>query len=260
MGAFAKKVSSLMDDQLARMSSEDLDEMGKQYDTQTLMTTLHESRDPKMMESAAKETNQRLQGGVEVYNSVMSGGGIDDLLGQLKILQTKALNVQRHQVRAQRPAAQNLRDMVFDTGPIDDTYNSRNDKPHQLSYNDAFNANTMRQNSASYALFFKYNADALSGAAMRCKHEHVAHLYNLQVLYLLLLMANKCAMVLHTFYFIEFAIKTDSATLSKMEIKSKHNVLRRRLQMNCGDSNDSTALSEMGTNNALRWRQSAGVC
>merc|ERR1712087_131942 len=201
-----------------------------------------------MMESAAKETDQRLQGGdSEVYNSVMSGGGIGDLLGQLnsleEILQTKALNVQRHQVRAQRQAGQNLRDMVFDTGAIDDTYNSRNDKPHQLSYNDAFD----------HLLIFELKPEA-------CKHEHVAHLYNLQVLYLLLLMANKCAIVLHTFYFIEFAIKMDSATLSKMEVKSKHNVLRRSLQMNCGDSNDSTALSEMGTNNALRWRQSAGVC
>jgi len=69
--------------QLAQMSPEELDEMCKQYDTQTLMTTLRASRDPKMVQSAAKETNQRLQGGdSEVYNSVVSGGGIGDLLGQ----------------------------------------------------------------------------------------------------------------------------------------------------------------------------------
>eukprot|EP00486_Rosalina_sp_Unknown_P012217 CAMPEP_0201580490 /NCGR_PEP_ID=MMETSP0190_2-20130828/47927_1 /ASSEMBLY_ACC=CAM_ASM_000263 /TAXON_ID=37353 /ORGANISM="Rosalina sp." /LENGTH=47 /DNA_ID= /DNA_START= /DNA_END= /DNA_ORIENTATION= len=41
------------------------------------------SRDPKMVQSAAKEVNDRLQGGdSEVYNSVVSGGGIGDLLGQ----------------------------------------------------------------------------------------------------------------------------------------------------------------------------------
>merc|ERR1712087_1041115 len=69
--------------QLAQMTPEELDEMCKQYDTQTLMTTLRASRDPKMVMSAAKETNQRLQGGdAEVYNSVVSGGGIGDLLGQ----------------------------------------------------------------------------------------------------------------------------------------------------------------------------------
>merc|ERR1719295_1607454 len=69
--------------QLAQMSPEELDEMCKQYDTQALMTTLRASRDPKMVQSAAKETNKRLQGGdQEVYNSVVSGGGIGDLLGQ----------------------------------------------------------------------------------------------------------------------------------------------------------------------------------
>jgi len=69
--------------QLAQMAPEELDEMCKQYDTQTLMTTLRASREPKMVQSAAKEMNDRLQGGdAEVYNSVVSGGGIGDLLGQ----------------------------------------------------------------------------------------------------------------------------------------------------------------------------------
>ncbi len=35
--------------QLAQMTPEELDEMCKQYDTQTLMTTLRASRDPKMV-------------------------------------------------------------------------------------------------------------------------------------------------------------------------------------------------------------------
>jgi len=69
--------------QLAQMTPEEMDEMCKQYDTQELMTTLRASRDPKMVQSAAAEVNERLQGGdAEVYNSVVSGGGIGDLLGQ----------------------------------------------------------------------------------------------------------------------------------------------------------------------------------
>eukprot|EP01083_Nonionella_stella_P080781 222104_1 len=69
--------------QLAQMTPEELDEMCKQYDTQTLMTTMRASRDPKMVQSAAKEANARLQGGdQEIYNSIVSGGGIGDLLGQ----------------------------------------------------------------------------------------------------------------------------------------------------------------------------------
>eukprot|EP01084_Bolivina_argentea_P226402 382452_1 len=69
--------------QLAQMTPEELDEMCHQYDTQTLMTTLRASRDPKMVQSASKEMNERLQGGdEEIYNSVVSGGGIGDLLGQ----------------------------------------------------------------------------------------------------------------------------------------------------------------------------------
>ena len=69
--------------QIAAMPQEELDDMIKTYDTGTLMTTLRASRDPRMVQSSAKEINRRLQGGDnEVYNSTVSGGGIGDLLGQ----------------------------------------------------------------------------------------------------------------------------------------------------------------------------------
>ena len=66
------------------MSPEEIEEMIGHYDTQQLMTTLRASRDPKMVQSSAKEVNKRLQGNdEEIYNSTVTGGGIGDLLGQV---------------------------------------------------------------------------------------------------------------------------------------------------------------------------------
>jgi len=49
------------------------------------LSTMHGARDPKLVQSAANEINNRLTGGdKETYDSVVSGGGIADILDQVQ--------------------------------------------------------------------------------------------------------------------------------------------------------------------------------